>query len=168
MGAGKETRLARAALAALCAAVLLAPATGSALGAEATRASYREAVEPICKSNTEANERVLVGVRQEVRAGRLAPAASRFSRAAGALKKTIGELRAVTPPFGDRIRLLRWLGKVSVEASLFERISAKLRAGQKAEAERMVVKLTNNANLANNIVTPFEFEYCRFEPARFT
>jgi hypothetical protein len=32
----------------------------------------------------------------------------------------------------------------------------------------MVVLLTHTANLANNAVIGFEFEYCRFEPSRFT
>ena len=162
------TRLARVAAVAICAAGLLSPALGHALAAEATRASYREAVEPICKADTEANERILAGVKGEVRAGMLRPAAARFARAALALERTIGELRTVTPPPADRSRLSRWLGTVSVEAGLFERVAAKLRAGQKAEAARMVVKLTSNANHANNQVIAFEFEYCRFEPARFT
>jgi hypothetical protein len=159
---------ARAAVAALCAAVLLAFLVSPTLAAEQTREGYREAVEPICKVNTEANERILAGVKGEVRGGRLKPAASRFARAAKALKGTVGELRAVPPPPADRSRLSRWLGQVSTEASLFERIAASLRAGQKARAERFVTKLTTNANQANNMVIAFEFEYCRLEPARFT
>ena len=162
-----KSRLARAGFLILCVLSLLAPSAGAA-EAEVTRTSYREAVEPICEANTEANERILAGVRHEVRAGRLRPAAAQFSRAARALERTIAELRAVAPPPADRSRLSRWLGKVSVEASLFERIASKLRAGQKAQAERMVVKLTNNANQANNVVTAFEFRYCRLEPSRFT
>lgn len=153
---------------AFCGLALLVPLVAPALAAEVTREGYREAVEPICKANTQANERILAGVKQEVRAGKLRPAAAQFSRAARALKKTIGELKAVAPPPADRSRLARWLQKVSVEASLFEAVAAKLRAGQKAPAEHLVVKLDSNANQANNQVIAFEFEYCRFEPARFT
>jgi hypothetical protein len=159
---------ARLALATLCAATLLIPLVGAALAAEPTRETYKEAVEPICKANTQANERILAGVRQEVRGGRLAPAATRFTRAATALKKTIGELRAVPPPPADRSRLSRWLAQASTEASLFEQIAADLRKGRKAQAERIVAKLTTYANQANNMVLPFEFEYCRLEPSRFT
>jgi hypothetical protein len=154
-------RLTAAALTALC---LATPASA----AEATRESYREAVEPICKTNTQANERILAGTRQEVRSGRLGPAGAQFAKAAVALQKTVGELKAVPPPPADRSRLDRWLGEISTEASLFEAIAAKLRSGQKDQAERIVVKLTNNANQANNLVLSLEFEYCRFEPARFT
>jgi hypothetical protein len=152
----------------LCLAALLAPAAAPALGAEVTRASYREAVEPICKANTEANERILAGVKQEVRHDKLRPAAAKFARAARALRKTGDELKAVVPPPADRSRLSRWLRKVAVEAGLFESIARKLQAGQKTQAEKLVVKLTSNANQANNQVIAFEFDYCRLEPARFT
>lgn len=156
------------AAAALCGAVLLALLAGPAPGAGSTRESYREAVEPICQKNTQANERILSGVRQEVRAGKTGPAAARFVRAAKALRGTIAELKAVPAPPADASRLSKWLSAVSTEASLFEAVAAKLRAGQKGAAERIVVKLTNNANRANNMVLPFEFDYCRFEPTRFT
>lgn len=161
-------RLARLALAALCGAALLAPLVTQALAAEPTRESYKEAVEPICKANTEANERILAGVRQEVRDGKLGPAAARFGKAAKALKKTVGELKAVPRPPADRPRLARWLGQVSTEASLFEAIAAGLRKGQKVQAERIVGRLTTVANQANNMVLPFEFRYCRLESSRFT
>jgi len=168
VGRWPKTWFARATPALLCGAALLVPSAAPAPAAEVTRASYREAVEPICQANTQANERILAGVKQEVRAGKLRSAAARFSRAARSLKKTIGELKAVPPPPADRSRLSRWLGKVSVEAGLFEQVASKLRAGQKGEAEKLVVKLTNNANQANNQVLAFEFDYCRFEPTRFT
>jgi hypothetical protein len=146
----------------------LAVAIALAAAAEITREAYKEAVEPICKVNTEANERILGGVRSEVRAGKLKPAAARFAKAATELKKTIGQLRAVPRPSADVARLSRWLGKVSLEAGLFEQVAAKLRAGEKTEAQRVAVKLTSNAAKANNAVLAFEFEYCRFEPSRFT
>jgi len=149
-------------------AAVLAVAACLAGAAEVTRASYREAVEPICKRNTEANERILDGVRAEVRAGKLKPAALQFAKAARELKKTIVQIKAVPRPPADRARLSRWLGKVELEAQLFEAVGAKLRKGEKVEAERMVVKLTTNANRANGIVIAFEFTYCRLEPARFT
>jgi hypothetical protein len=168
MGGISGRPLARRALAALCGVALLAPLVTPALAAEPTRESYREAVEPICRANTRANKRILAGVKGEVRAGKLKPAAARFAKAAKALKKSVGELRAVPPPPADRSRLSRWLGEVATEASLFEAIAADLRKGQKAQAERIVTKLSTDANQANNMVLAFEFEYCRLEPSRFT
>jgi hypothetical protein len=142
--------------------------TSLAAASEVTRDSYREAVEPICQANTKANERILADVQAEVKSGKLAPAASQFARAATALKKTQGQLAAIAQPPADQAKLAKWLAAVEVEATLFERVAAQLRAGQKGPAERTVAKLTSNASQANNLVIPFEFHYCRFEPSRFT
>jgi hypothetical protein len=158
----------RSLAAALLAAALLASLTSLAFASEVTRGSYREAVEPICKANTEANERILGGVRAEVRAGKLKPAAIQFEKAAVELKKTIAQLKPVPRPAADQSRLSRWLGKVEQEGRLFELVASRLRKGEQTEAQRMTVKLTTNAGNANRIVIPFEFEYCRLEPARFT
>lgn len=139
-----------------------------AAGAEVTRDSYREAAEPICKANTEANERILSGVRGLVQQGELKPASVRFAKAAKALRGTIVELKAVPRPPADRARLSKWLGFVTSQASYLERAARQLKAGNKAGTQRTVLLLTNNASRANNVVVPFEFRYCRFEPSRFT
>jgi hypothetical protein len=133
--------------------------------AEVTRESYKEAVEPICKSNTEANERILKGVRGKVKAGKLKAAATQFSRASTALNKAQGELKAVPQPPADQAKLTKWLGDVKTEATLFQKTATKLRAGDKNGAQSVVIKL---ANQANNLVLGFEFHYCRFEPSKFT
>jgi hypothetical protein len=148
--------------------VALGLITSPAAAGEVTRDSYREAVEPICKADTQANERILAGVKSEVRAGRLKPAAAQFARASRALKAAITQLQNVPAPPADATRLSKWLGKVSNEAGYFEAVAKKLRAGDKAGAERLVNKLTTEADAANNVVIPFEFTYCRLEPSRFT
>jgi hypothetical protein len=153
--------------AALIASVALLLA-GLAQAGEITRTSYREAVEPICQANTKANERILAGARSEVRAGKLAPAAAQFAKAARALKTTLRQLGSVPQPPADAERLGEWLVDVKLEATLFERIAAQLRAGEKSLAEHTVVELTTNANRANTLVLPFDFHYCRLEPSRFT
>jgi succinylglutamate desuccinylase len=135
---------------------------------EVTRESYKEAVEPICKTNTEANEKILKGVRAEFKAGKLKVAAGRFSHAATALKKTVKQLKAVPQPTADEAKLAKWLKYVEEEANLFQRTAKKLRANDKAGAQAMVIRLTHNANQANNQVLGFEFRYCRFEPSKFT
>lgn len=139
-----------------------------ALAAETTRDEYKAQVEPICKTNSKANERILGGVRKEVKQGKLKPAAQAFSKAASALKKTLAQLKAVPQPSADQAKLGKWLKYVGAEASLFEAASKKLKAGDKTGASAMVIRLTHNATLANNTVASFEFEYCRFEPSRFT
>jgi hypothetical protein len=157
-------RAALIALAALC--LLLAPAVSAAAGEE-SREEYVARVEPICHSNTTANQRILAGTKAEVRRGHLEAAAKRLAAAAAALHSTMRQLRAVPQPKADRPRLGAWLGYVGKVAELFAVAGHQLGTGQKYAAERTVVKLSNNATLADNKVLAFEFEYCRFEPARF-
>jgi hypothetical protein len=71
---------------------------------EVTRDSYKEAVEPICKANTEANERILKGARGKVKHGKLKQAAGQFFRAATALRGTVKELGAVPQPPADEAK----------------------------------------------------------------
>jgi hypothetical protein len=152
----------------LLALALLGVVASTALAAETSRAEYVAAVEPICRANTKANERIFAGAKAEVRAGELKPAATQFTKAAAALKTTIGELKAVPQPIADQAKLGEWLGYASEEASQFEAVAAKLRSGQKGPAEHLVVGLTQTANRANLAVLAFGFHYCRLEPSRFT
>jgi len=154
-------------------ATILIVALGSVFalsaGAEdVTRAGYKEMAEPICRANVEANERILIGVRSEVKQGKLELAARRFHRAASALHGTWEELKRLPRPQADGDRLGRWLGFIADEVGLLERTKRYLAAGQKGAAEGMVVRLKSVANRANNAVFAFEFEYCRLDPARFT
>jgi hypothetical protein len=135
---------------------------------EVTRDSYTEAVEPICKTNTQANEKILKGVRSKFKSGQLAAAGGQFARASTALKKTTKQLKAVPQPTADQAKLAKWLKYVEEEANLFQQTANKLKAGDKAGAQAMVIRLTHNANQANNQVLGFEFRYCRFEPSKFT
>lgn len=135
---------------------------------EVTRESYKEAVEPICKTNTQANERILKGVRKEVKEGQLKLAGTKFSKAATALKRTLTQLKAVPQPSADEAKLAKWLGYVSLEVSLFQKTAKELKAENKSGAQATVIRLTHNANQANNQVLGFEFHYCRFEPSKFT
>jgi hypothetical protein len=140
----------------------------AAFAAEVSRDEYKEAVEPICKTNTKANERILSGVKQEVKAGKLTTAAAKFTKASTELKRTLVELEKVPQPAADGARLTKWFALVKVEAELFGTAGKKLKAGDKAGAERIVNKLSQNANKANLEVLPFSFRYCRLEPAKFT
>lgn len=139
-----------------------------ASAAEVTRETYVASVEPICKANTQANEKILKGVKSEVKAGKLAPAAVQFTKAAAALKKTLAQLEAVPQPSADRPKLTKWLGYIATEAELFESTAKKLKAGDKTGAQRMAILLTHDANLANDEVLAFDFHYCRVEPSKFS
>jgi hypothetical protein len=157
---GKKLILSFAAAAVLLGAV-------PSLAAEATRESYVQAVEPICKANTEANEKILKGVRGKVKDGKLDAAARQFSGAARALKRTRTQLLQVPKPPADEARLTKWLGYVKTEVQLFESISRKLANDEATSAQKMVVRLISNAKQANNQVLDFEFRYCKFQPSKF-
>jgi hypothetical protein len=146
-------------------AVLVAAVPSSA--AEPTREAYVAAVEPICKANTEANERILDGVKQKVREGKLSVAAKQVAAAARALKATRAKLLQVPKPAEDVTDLTKWLGYVKTEVTLFEAVARKLANKETTAAQQMVVRLYSNARLANNQVLDFEFRYCKFQPSKF-
>ena len=150
------------------AAVAVLAIASLASAAEIDRAEYKAQVEPICKVNAQANERILKPVRKMVKQGKLKQAATRFSQASAALQKTLTQLKAVPQPTADEARLAKWLGYVKTEADLFTQGAKKLKAGKKSAAQKIVNKLTSTANLANSTVLSFEFHYCRLEPSKFT
>jgi hypothetical protein len=152
----------------LSAAAALLLIAGPAAAAEVSRSEYVAAVEPICKANTRANERILKNVRTQVRKGKLRLAARSFAKAGTALMKAYRQLRAVPQPTGDEARLAKWLRYVKIEADLFKAVSRKLKAGKRGAAQAKVNRLTTNANLANSTVLAFNFRYCRFQPSKFT
>ena len=145
-------------------AVLMGAVTSSA--AEPEQETYKAAVEPICKKNKPAEEK-LKGARALVESGKLDAASKLFFNAARALKRTRGQLLEVPKPSADAARLTKWLGYVKTEVQLFETVGRKLAKDEKTAAQKMVVRLINNAKLANNQVLDFHFRYCRFEPSKF-
>jgi hypothetical protein len=157
---GKKLILSFAAMAALVAAV---PSTA----AEVTPTSYKEAVEPICKANTEANEKTLKGVRENVKTGKLKKASRQVFAAARALKKTRTQLLAVPKPTEDAARLTKWLKGIKTEVEMLEATGRKLAKGEKNGALKMVVRLESNARKINNLVLDYEFRYCRYQPGKF-
>jgi hypothetical protein len=157
----RRTLFTTAALLAL-ALVPLAAAT------ELSREEYSARVEPICKTNTEANRRIFSGAKAEVKAGRLKAASTHFTRAVLAFEKTIKQLKSVPRPADDEARLAKWFGYLEVESSYLARIASALASGNKYKAENLSVRLNRNSNLANNTVLGFGFTYCRIDPARFS
>lgn len=149
-------------VAVLVAAVPLASAT------ELTRDEYVARVEPICKTNTEANSRIFEGVKAEVKTGELDKAATRFKRAATALGKTIKQIKAVPQPLDDMAKLKKWIGYLETERSFIQKIGKALEADDKYKAQSLSVRLNRNSNLANNTVLGFGFDYCRINPSRFS
>lgn len=148
--------------------VLMSVFASLALATETTRTGYKEAVEPICKANATANKRILAGVRNEVKHGKLRTAAAKFARASRALMKTYKELDAVPKPKADATRLSKWLSYVKTEVELLRKVSKALKAGEPNRARTFVAKLTHNANLANSQIVIFDFHSCMFKLSQYT
>jgi len=138
-----------------------------ALAAEITPDEYKAQVEPICKANTQDNEKILKGVRENVKKGKLSKASKQLLAAAKALKKTRAELLQVPTPSADAARLAKWLAGVKTEVDLLEAVGQKLAKGEKNGASQMVIRLKSNATKTNNLVLNYEFRYCKFEPQKF-
>jgi hypothetical protein len=147
--------------------LLLAASMAFGATLEEERQTYKTQVEPICKQNREANERVLKGVKQNIRNGKLKLAGTQFAKGAAALKKARTQLAAVPKPAADSARLTKWLDLVKTEVELFEKVSKKLKAGDKRGAQRMALQLTTTVNKANNTVLAYEFNYCRVQTSQF-
>jgi len=139
---------------------------GAAFAAEVSREEYKEAAEPICKASAQANERILAGVRKEVKKGQLKTAAVKFAKASTEQARTLRELEALPRPTADEARLTKWFSYLKIEAELFATAGSKLKAGDKVGAERVFTKLSSNINKANVQVLPFEFNHCRLNAAK--
>jgi hypothetical protein len=150
----------------LVVALLAAPFAEATTSEE--RDAYKEQVEPICKTNVQANERILKGVKGQVKAGKLKPAAAKFTKAAAALEKAIGKLKAVPQPPGDKAVLGKWIKYIEEEHGFFVKIAKKLKKGDKNGATAMQIRLQHTATQANNTVLSYEFKYCRVEPSKFS
>jgi hypothetical protein len=146
----------------------IAPA---AFGAEETevdpKKAYAEKVEPICKANSEANSRILKGVKEQVKDGKLKPAGQRFVRASSALGKTVVQIDKVPRPEADEAKLTKWIGFLRQEKTYLQQIGGALKAEQKFKAQKLAVKLNRNNNKANNTVISFPFKECRIDSSRF-
>jgi hypothetical protein len=139
-----------------------------ASAAELTRDEYVARVEPICKTNVEANKKIFKGAKDEVKSGELKKGSTHFLRAATALNKTITQLKGVPQPVADEAKLTKWLGYLQTESGYFQKIGKALAANDKYKAQNLSVKLNRNSNLANNTVLAFGFNYCRIDSSRFS
>jgi hypothetical protein len=135
---------------------------------EQTRESYVAAVEPICKTNTKANERILAGAEKKIKEGKLKVAAGQFTQAAAAFAKTVKQIKAVPAPAADSAKLTTWLGHLEDEQALLSEIGKALKAEKKSQVRGLSVRLNHNANVTNNSVLGFEFNYCLIDPSKFS
>jgi hypothetical protein len=165
---GRSSKLVVSAAAALLVVAACAATALAVTSPDQTREGYVAQVEPICKTNTKANERILAGAEKKVKKGQLKVAAGQFTQAAAAFGKAVKQIAAVPQPVADQAKLAKWLGYLEGETKLLSEIGKALKAGNKARAQTLSVRLTHNGNLANNAVLGFEFNYCLIDSSRFS
>jgi hypothetical protein len=165
---GRSSKLVVSAAAALLMVAACAATALAVTSASQTRESYVAQVEPICKTNTKANERILAGAEKKVKKGQLKVAAGQFTQASAAFGKAVKQIGAVPQPVADQAKLAKWLGYLESETKLLSEIGKALKAGNKGRAQTLSVRLTHNGNLANNAVLGFEFNYCLIDSSRFS
>lgn len=164
----RSTKLYVGAAMALLAMALGATAALGVTSPDQTRETYVAQVEPICKTNTKANERILSGAEKKVKEGKLKVAAGQFTQASAAFTKAVKQIKAVPQPVADVAKLAKWTGYLETETKLLGEIGKALKAGNKTKAQTLSVKLTHNGNLANNAVLGFDFDYCLVDSSRFS
>jgi hypothetical protein len=148
-------------------ALLLALGASLASAEELNREEWVAKVEPICKANVLANQKIFKGAKEEVKAGELKKASTHFSRAAAAFAKTIKQIEAVPQPSADQAKIAKWLGYLRGETTFVQNVGKALAAEQRRKAESISVDLNRNSTRANNAALGFDFDYCRIVPARF-
>jgi hypothetical protein len=129
--------------------------------ADVLRSDYVAQVEPICKTNSDAADRILKGVSKMVKQDKLRPAAVKFASASAALTKAEKQIAAVPQPSADAAKLAKWLGYLKTEASLLKKAGDALKAGKKSKASADIITLDHDTKLANNTVIAFGFHYCK-------
>ncbi len=136
--------------------------------AETTKTEYKELVEPICKTNSEASDKYLKGVKNLVKNDKLKQASESFTKAANALEKAQKQLAAVEQPPADSAKLNKWLSGIKGEISLMREIATAFKSGNKGKGSSLAVKLQHNATTTNNQVISYAFKYCKIDPSKYT
>ena len=133
-----------------------------AQGEEQTRESYKAAVEPICKANREANERIMAGVRQRLNRNKLQPAGKQFIRVSRSFSGLIGKLAKVPPPTTDTHRIERWLEIMKLLKTRLRLVGKYYDEGLKIKGNHEGILAERAGISANNTTIVLHFRDCRF------
>jgi hypothetical protein len=149
-----------------CAATLVVVAAADAAEGP-TRAEYVAQLEPICQHDSATTKRVLEGVQDKVRNGKLSPAGGQFIHASKVFGATIGKIVAVPRPPADDARLVRWFGFLRLVKGRLWKIGKAFKEGDRVKATHESIQAERSGNAANNVSFVFGFHYCRLTPSRY-
>jgi hypothetical protein len=157
----KRTRAIAAALLALLA--VAAVARGAE---EPTREAYVATVEPICKSDREAAEKILGGTKDAIRDGHLKVAGRQLIRASASFNGTIRRLVAVPRPPADEAKLQKWFKFLRIVRDRIRQTGVYYKEGKRLQATHESIRVERSGNAANNVSFSFGFRYCRLSRSR--
>jgi hypothetical protein len=157
-------------IAVLIAAVMLLPAASAYAAEVPSRAEYVEQVEPICQTNTEANQRILKNVKAKARSKStkvVREAGVQFAQASAAFGAAEKKIAAVPRPPTDDARLLKWFKYLDIVKANLGKLGKALKADQKILAAHEQIRLERASNAANNVSFVFEFHSCHLTASNF-
>lgn len=143
-------------------AVALLVAVPIASGEEQTRESYKAQIEPICKANRAANERIMDGAQKRVNRDEFVAVGKQFIRVSGSFGNLIGKLVGVAPPIGDERRVERWLEQMRLLKTRLRQTGKYYKEGEDIKAAHEAILAERSGISANNISIVFKVRYCRF------
>ena len=152
------------------AATLLLAASAQAEEAP-SRAEYVEQVDPICQTNTEANQRILKNVKLKARSKSpqtVKEAGAQFIHASSAFGAAETKIAAVPRPMADDARLLKWFKYLDIVKTDLRKLGVALKEGKKILAAHEQIRVERASNAANNVSFTFGFQYCHLSKSTFT
>jgi hypothetical protein len=148
-------------------ALLYAAVAGAEEAPAPGRGEYVERLERLCKPRALATKRAVRGMRADLRAERLAVAATKFSRASRLFAATVRKISPLPRPPGDKGALVKWFRYLGQEESNLRRIVAVLRADRPVAFQHASARFVKSGERANSVVLAFGFDYCYFKLSRF-
>ncbi len=131
-------------------------------GEEQTRESYKAQVEPICKANRDANERIMDGAQKRIAKNEFEPVSKQFFRASTSFGGLIERIATVPPPPADERRVSRWLGFMRLLKTRLRTVGKYYKEGEEIKAAHESILAERSGISANNISIVFKVRYCRF------
>ncbi len=133
-----------------------------ARGEEQTRETYKTQIEPICKANRAANERIMDGARERINKDELVPAGKQFIRVSASFGGLIKSIATVPTPPADNHRVDRWLEQMRLLKTRLRNVGKYYKEGKEIKATHESILAERSGISANNISIVFKVRYCRF------
>jgi hypothetical protein len=128
---------------------------------------YVVAVDPICKEDREAGERILRGAQDNINKKRFNIAGNQLIRASKRFGTTIRQIVAVPRPVAKEEKLQKWFGFLRLVKTRMAKAGKLYKEGKELQATHESIRAERSGNAANNVSFSFGFRYCRLSRSRF-